>query len=62
MPIEAIALTMMDAGSGQMREPPDGQKEYKQKPIQSLAITHQAVFQVPTTAFEILKSGLHPHA
>jgi hypothetical protein len=50
MPIQAITLSMMHTGSSQMGEPSDGQKEDQQKPIQALAITHQAGFQVPTTA------------
>src|SRR5438034_5600010 len=51
----------MDAGGGQMRDPPHGHKEPEQKPIQTGAISNQARFQVPAAAFAILKSGLDAH-
>ncbi len=62
MPIEAIALAMMDTGCGQVADPPHGQKQGQQEPIESLPIRNQAVFQVPAATFVILKRGLHAHA
>jgi hypothetical protein len=59
MPIKAITVAMMDAGGSQMRDPPHGHKQCQQQPIEPLTILNQAGFQVPATAFVILKGRLH---
>src|SRR5260370_2007292 len=62
MAIKLLALAMMDAGGGQMRDPPHGEKYSQQQPIEPCEVFNQARLQVPTTALAILKGRLDTHA
>jgi len=60
--IKALALPMMNTGCCQMRDPPHGQKEREQQAIQMGPVHNPTGFDVPTTAFAILKRCFHAHA
>ena len=62
MAIKAMPLAMMDAASGQMTDPPDGQKQTQQEPIQACPVTDPTGFQLPAATLGILKSRLDAHA
>jgi hypothetical protein len=55
MPIKARPLSVVDAGSGQMGQPPEAEKDDQQQPIQTRSIRDDRAFQIPATAFEILE-------
>jgi hypothetical protein len=55
LPIKAVALPMMDTGSGQMHDPPHGDKHRQEQPTRPFAISNQAGFQIPVTALGILE-------
>ena len=60
--IKALALSMMNTGCGQMRDPPHGQKEREQQAIQVGPVHNPTGFDVPPTTFALLKGCFHAHA
>ena len=58
----ALAVPMMDTGCGQMRNPPDRQKQCQEQAIQVRPIHDPTGFDLPATAFAILKGGFYVHA
>src|SRR5436190_17552069 len=61
MTIKTMAFSMMHARSRQMTDPPHCEKETQEESIQAGEIRDSAGFQVPSSAFLVLKRGFHPH-
>lgn len=61
VPVKAVALAVMDAGSCQMSHPPNGQKECQQQAFQMRSHLELGRFDIPAARLGILKSGLHAH-
>jgi hypothetical protein len=61
MPIKARPLAVVDAGSGQMGQPPETEKDDEQQSIEARAVGDHRAFQVPATAFEIVEGRFDAH-
>jgi hypothetical protein len=52
----------MEAGSGQMGQPPETEKDDEEQSIEARAVGDHGAFQVPATAFAILEGRFHAHS
>src|SRR5262249_1838302 len=59
--IEAGALPMMHTRGGQMRQPPEAEKDDQEQPIETRAVGEHSPFPIPAAAFEVLEGGFHAH-
>jgi len=61
MPINARPLAVVDAGSGQMGQPPATEKDDEQPSIEARAVGDHRALQVPATAFAIVEGRFDAH-
>src|SRR5258706_10232465 len=61
LPIKTQALAMMNAGSRQMTDPPDAQKQHQEQAVQPRPVVDHRARDIPAARLKVLEGRFHPH-